>query len=156
MICSFTMYFLSNLRGLTRPRNLIETTALSYLITFYKQIYLKISSQPSEYWQSLSSEAPPLSGAVMGSYNKRVFHYGVFYKVRRNSIGRSFCMLKFRGMIYHFCELSSLRLIVFYFTLHNTSCKIELFAEYLYLCSNCCLGCCVMERFSTVQRVLIV
>ena len=32
---------------------------------------------------------------------------------------------------------------------------IELFAEYWYWFSNCCLECCVMERFSTAQRVFV-
>ena len=44
----------------------------------------------------------------------------------------------------------------FCFNLQNTSRKIELFAEYQYLFSNCCLQYCVMEQFSTVQRILIV
>ena len=52
--------------------------------------------------------------------------------------------------------MSSVRLVIFCFNLHNTLCKIELFAEYRYLLSNCYLEYCVMERFSTAQRVLIV
>ena len=35
--------------------------------------------------------------------------------------------------------MSSFQLVVFCFNLQNTSCKIELFAEYRYLHSNCCL-----------------
>ena len=44
----------------------------------------------------------------------------------------------------------------FGFTLENTSCKIELFTEYRYLFSNCCLAYCVMERRTNAQRVLVV
>ena len=42
--------------------------------------------------------------------------------------------------------MSSLRSIVICFILQNTLCKIELFAEYRYLSSDCRFGYCVMER----------
>ena len=66
------------------------------------------------------------------------------------------CVKVFKGMLLSFLQGIFTLINCFYFILQNISWKIELFAGYWYLFSNCCLGYCIMEWFSTAQQVLIV
>ena len=63
------------------------------------------------------------------------------------------------GRVVHFLVLSFLqgffRLIVFVFILQNTLCRIELFAKYRYLLSNCYLGYCVRSDFKLRNEFLL-
>ena len=82
------------------------------------------------------------------------YNIGCSVKCAEFELGKRFVCQSLKVFSYFYSVFTPIN--CFCFVLQNTFFKIEIFAEYQYLFSVSCLGYCVMERISTVQRVLII